>query len=306
LQEIAQCAVCDWHPGGEVAYAEDETLLHEGIRLVSSQALAVNDRLVAAARGGEASAALVEVLRFSECLATGPPGMRAHGERLADQAIGALTRLVAEGRLASGDSLAQLASHLDVLEGRLPSIVEGARVESLELAVGLAQAHREQGGRGSLEGWLPRHAIAAYRFRRDEALIRQMIDVVDTCELESLRRMYESIGLRAKRSGSEWLSRGLPPFYTWRVVHEYLVARYRLLRTAIDLELTRLRTGSYPDDLSAETLRIGRCSGLQRFHYERRDSGYKLWSAGLRGLNGKRESTGGALVLEVPVVKHRS
>jgi hypothetical protein len=303
LQEDARCCtVCDWSPDARIVSAEDETLLLEGVRLVSLD-LPRDDGLVGTG-SDEVSGVLLEALRFSSCMATGPPGVRVHGERLFGEAVQSLIRLVAEGR-AKRESLEHLAAHLDALEGRLPSVEENVRVTALELALQLATVYRERGGRGPLDGWLPLHATAAYRFRRDQALIREMVDVVDACELDALWRVSESIGLRARSLGSEWLSNGLPPFYTWRVVHECLIGRYRLLRATVTLELIRLRTGSYPDDLPTGALNAGSCSVLQDLRYKRTDSGYTLACPGLPALPETGGGTACAVVLQVPSTKDR-
>ena len=306
LRESERCGVCDWFPEGELASAEDEQLLRKGVSLVSSRTLAVWKGFLAAAGSADEAAALVlELLRFSECVATARLAMRLSGMQVAGEAIGALTMLVAEGRLASEGSLRRVAAQLDVLEDSLPSVAEGIRVEALALAVSLAELHKEKGERGSLEGWLPSYTVAAYRLQRDEALIREMIDAVDIRNLGALRRASESIRTRASHSGSEWLSEGLPNLYTSRVVQEHLVARYRILRTAVDLELVRLRMGEYPDGVSSDALRDDPFSLGQRLRYQRKGSGYRLWSVGVAGLDGEVEGRDGSLVIEVPVSKQR-
>jgi len=299
------CSVCDWFPNGELPSAEYEEQLRRGISLVGSHMVASRRGLASTVGGKDETAMLLELLRFSECAATARLALRLAAIRVAGEVVGALTILVTEGRLASEASLSQMATNLGSLEPHLPSVAGGIRVEALALAVSIAQLTKEKGERGSFEGLLPSTAVAAYRFRRDESLIRETMSAVDIPDLGALRQAAERIRAQARLAGSEWLVEGLPSLYANRLVQQHLVARFRILCTVVDLELVRIRDGKYPDSAWSDGLREDPFGLGHELRYERKGSGYRLWSVGIPGLNGDLDGKDASLMVEVPNLTQR-
>jgi hypothetical protein len=301
LGDAVRCTRCDWNIQYEDGFGAELPPLLAARVLANLVILEGHER----GRAGDAEGAAkryLDVARFGADFGTGSLLEVLIGTAVDDLALEALGKLLTAAE-PSRFSVAAIDAALSKLEGHLPSIAHGMKMERLtlgSLSVPRPPAADEPALAGGVLEWVtPKRALYAHALSRLDPVLRAMERALSTEDPDERARILAEV----KDPTPSWnpiLNMTVPSLTRSRVAGLDLTARYRLVRLALAVEQAAV-AGRYPADGGGIDLPVDphAAPALLRYQATADGRGYKLWSVGSDGKDDGGKAEGQAdLVVE--------
>lgn len=290
LREAVRCTRCNWEIKLEDGPMAKTPKLLPALVLTNLLVIEGHQRAAAGDPAGAAERYL-DAARFGADFGAGMLIMIMVGETIEERAMDALGRLIVSTKTGTLLPLADLDRQLARLEPVLPSAVQGFRSErlwpgSLKKMLDDGSWKEVVGGQPGLIYYLvPRRALVASMLPSLEEINSEAERAAATEDRTERAKIVAGIEKRARTTWNPLVAMAVPNVNRICQRSDMVLAKFRLVRTAIAIEQHRSPAGLYPPAPAGILLPVDPLAAPARLHYQAlsQGKGYRIWSVGDNG-----------------------